>query len=306
MPKIELSLCICVWNTSHLLKRSIHSYVNQDLDPARWELIVIDDNSHDDVGAAIEFAQGRINVRKVRLEHSYGMRGNTVAFNKAFDMAHGHILAETTPETMLPRNLLTRLLEPHDTNSRCFVAMKTYNLTREDQALIDTVDWKSDPMAVRDLPGFMSDWTQNNVKTVHFGTHQTCSIRKSVFMEITNGRGFPLYCGYGDEDPFYAGRRESRKVQDITLPNDCMGVHQWHAPFQYWMAKGHGPMLNKFAHSMSNYMNDQSGEVPKGGGSQIWDGCSKEKLSPAEIEEWGRLDEAVLATGVDPNLLLPV
>ena len=300
----ELSLCLAVWNTSHLLKRSIETYIAQDLDPSRWELIVIDDNSLDDVRGAIAGADKHINIRYVRLEHGDGMRGNTVSFNTAFGMAKGHVLAETTPETMLPRDLLRRLLEPHQSNPRCFVAMKTYNLTVDGQISIDTVDWRSDLMNMRSLPEWGSTWTQNNVKTVHFGTHQTCSIRREVWFEITKGRGFPLFGDYGSDDPWYAGTRSSCGVQDITLPNDCMGVHQWHPSFQYWMAKGHAPKLNKWAHSMSNYLNDTSGNVPDGGTCMIWDGGSHDQMSQADKDSFRPMDAQMVAVGVSPNMLI--
>lgn len=303
---VEISLCVCVWNTSHLLRRSVQTYLRQDVDPSRWELIVIDDNSQDDVAAAIAPLTGKINVRMVRLNHPDGMRGNTVAFNTAFGMAQGHILAETTAECMLPKDGVRQLLEPHLRNHRCFVALKTYNLTREVQNAIDTVNWQDDIMAISTLPGWNDPWVQNNVANKNFGTHQICSIRRDVFFEITKGKGFPLFGDYGSEDPWYCGTREKSGVIGITLPNECMAVHQWHAPFQYWMAKGRGPRLNKFAHSTSNYLADKSGHVPDGGTCMIWDGGSHEQLSNSEKAQWAALDADVLATGVSQQMLASV
>jgi len=300
---IELSMCLCVWNTSHLLKRSVQTYLQQDIDPSRWEIIVIDDNSMDDVQDAIKPLMGKVNLRYERLNHSYGMRGNTVSFNTAFGLARGHVLAETTPESLLPRDAIRQLLEPHVYGSRKFVALKTYNMTKAMQVAIDTVDWKDDLLNLSKLPEWTNPWCQHNVPITHFGTHMICSIRKDVFYDITAGRGFPLFCGYGEEDPFYAGLRKEKGVEDVTLPNTCMGIHQWHAPFQYWMAKGHGPNLNKHAHTMSNYMGDTSGHVPNGGTCMIWDNGSHEGLSEADKAQWATLDVDVLATGVAESLI---
>jgi len=557
---IEFSLCVCVWNTSHLLKRSVQTYIKQDIDPARWELIVMDDSSQDDVQNALRPLLGKINLRYERLEHSEGMRGNTVAFNTAFRLARGHILAETTAECLLPRDAISQMLEPHKTNPRCFVALKTYNLRPEMQAVIDRVDWESDIMNVAEIQGWDEAWVQNNVANTHFGTHQICSIRKDVWYEITKGQGFPLYCDYGcldgktkvltedlrwvrndslkvgdvlvgvtenpvgkskrkleksqvlsigevrknsfriitedgrdivsseehlwltanmrstgsqrdvlwkrtdklkvgdeirklvdvgekrdvfdsgwmagiidgegsasgdsglrvqitqnpgdvldramsvltnwgidfsahkryerkgkwgssrdgrcwdlrtrntasalellisapsvrlknkwvgiglpvkkdcvaskiisiepvgmrtligmmtstktfiaeglvshnSEDPWYCGLREKSNVMDITLPNWCMAIHQWHAPFQYWMAKGRGPRMNKFAHTMSNYMNDRSGHVPEGGTCEIWDKGSHEQLPDDEKAKWKLLDDKVLDTGIPRSII---
>ena len=300
---IELSLCVCVWNTSHLLRRSVQTYLQQDIDRDKWELIVIDDNSQDDVAAAIAPLIGKMHVRLLRLNHSDGMRGNTVAFNTAFSMAQGHILAETTAECLLPKDGVRRMLEPHQTNPRCFVALKTYNLTPGIQKVIDTVNWQNDILEISKLPGWKDAWVQNNVANRNFGTHQICSIRKDVFNHVTNGKGFPLFCDYGTDDPWYCGNREKARVQGITLPNECMAIHQWHAPFQYWMSKGRGPRFNRHAHTMSNYMGDTSGHVPAGGTCCIWDGGSHEQLSEAEKARWKELDADVLATGVPASLI---
>src|ERR1700753_722465 len=141
---IKASLVICVWATSHLLKRSIETYCQQDFPKENFEVIVIDDNSPDDVRASIEFAIGKINIRYIRLEHSYGMRGNTVSFNTGFAWAYGDILMESTPEIMFQKTTIRDMYEPHLTEERAFVATKTYNLGQNDQMLIDTVDWRSD------------------------------------------------------------------------------------------------------------------------------------------------------------------
>ena len=78
---IKISLVICCWGTSHLLKRSVETYCNQDFRAENFEIIAIDDNSYDDVYGALQFAIGKINLRYVRLTHGWGMRGNTMAFN---------------------------------------------------------------------------------------------------------------------------------------------------------------------------------------------------------------------------------
>lgn len=300
---IEISMCMAVWNTSHLLRRSVQTYLKQDLDPERWELIVIDDNSQDDVEEALKPLVGKINLQHRRLEHSFGMRGNTVSLNTAFGMAKGSILGETTPECLLPPHAVRSLLEPHGTHPRCFVALKTYNLTMGQQLAIDQVDWPSNILNISKLPEWDGKWCQNNVANTNFVTHQICSIRKVVFFEIMNGLGFPLFGGYGEEDPHYELMRYQKGVQGITLPVSCMAVHQWHAPFVYWMAKGRAPNLNKHKHSMSNYLGDRSGYIPDGGTCVTWDNGSHEQMSKEEIAGWLNLDAAVIGSGVPEQIV---
>lgn len=294
--KIKASLCICLWNMEHLLIRSIETYCKQDFPAEEWELIIVSDCSMGDITPILEYAKGKINLQFIRLEHNFGMRGNTKAFNTAFSFANGHILMETTAETMFTPDMIRVMYEPHLTDDRCFVAVKTYNLTAELQREIDTVDWRSDLKNVHSLPGFDNPWTMNNVANQDFGTHQTCSIRKEVFNEIFHGRGFPLYGDYGSEDPHYLGTRRNNGVKGITIM-DPMAIHQWHPPFHYWMAKGYAPHFNYNAHSTSNFMNDTTGEVPEGGTRFIWDNGSDAKMSQEDADGWLRLEGLVRETG---------
>lgn len=301
---IKVSLTICVWNTSHLLKRSIEAFCKQDFPSFNWELIVIDDCSLDNVEEAIEFAKGKINMRYVRLEHEYGMRGNCVAFNTGFAFSRGEILMESTPEIIFTKDGVRVMYEPHLTEERAFVATKTYNLEYSTQLLIDTVDWREDANNIKSLEGFMSPWTQSNVSNTHFGTHQSCSIKKKVFYEITNNHGFPLYGDYGTEDPMYCGLRERVNVKDITIMEPML-FHQWHLPFSYFVSMGYAPMLNRWNHTTSNYLGCESGLVPEGGTSVIWDKGSAEKLSDEQILEWKDKDEWFIKSGGLPSIVRP-
>lgn len=304
--EIKASLVICCWATSHLLWRSVYTYCQQDFPKEHFEIIVIDDNSPDDVRSAIEYGIGKINIRYIRLEHEYGMRGNTCSFNTGFAWANGDILMESTPEILFQKTTIRDMYEPHLTEDRAFVATKTYNLEYNTQLLIDTVDWRSDVNNIRSLEGFMSPWTQRNVSVTHFGTHQSCSMKKVVWYEITRGFGFPLYMDYGSDDPYASGLRSRSYVKDITIMDESkMLIHTWHLPFQYFSSMGYAPMLNKWNHTNSNYMNDETGEVPAGGTAEIWDKGSSEKIGDAEKLEWKGKDEWFLNTGGLPSIIRP-
>ena len=299
---IKVSLVICVWNTSHLLKRSIETYCNQDFPTKDWELICVDDCSMDDVLEAIKFGIGKINIRYIRLEHNYGVRGNTMSFNTGFAWAQGNIIMESTPEIMFVPETIRIMYEPHLTEERAFVATKTYGLEYGTQLLIDTVDWRKDINLIKTLEGFDTAWTRRNEKVEHFGTHQSCSIKKEVWYEITEGRGFPLYFDYGSDDPWYAGLRSRKKVKDITIQQPML-FHQWHLNFNFWAAKGYAPNLNKWNHTNANIANDTSGEIPDGGTACIWDACRADKMDEEERLGWFNYDGHFLATGGSPECL---
>lgn len=299
--EIKASLVICLWNMEHLLIRSIETYCRQDFPNENWELIIVSDNSEGDIQPIVDYAKNRINLQIIKLKHDWGMRGNTVAFNTGFQFAKGQVYMETTAETMFTTDMVRKLYEPHLIHDRIFVAAKTYNLENHTQLKIDSVNWHEDVSNIMNLEGFFCDWTLNNFKNTHFGTHQTCSIKKSLFYELFPN-GFPAYGDYGSEDPRYAGLRSQKGVKDMTIMQP-MAFHQWHPSFQFWMSLGKAPMLNKFAHSMSNYLGDTSGEVPEGGTCMIWDGGSHEPMDEAQIADCRTWDERVIATGVNPKLI---
>ena len=288
-------MVICVWNTSHLLKRSVETYLQQDFPYNFWELIVVNDNSFDNVRETIQPLFGEINIRYIELKHDYGMRGNTVAFNTGYAWANGEILMESTPEIMLPDDCITKLYAPHLKNKRCFVAMKTYNLTPELQLEIDSVDWKSDLGNVMKLPNFFNDWTLNNYKNCRFGTHQLSSIHKNTFYELMPN-GFPLFADYGSDDPYFCNKRETNNVNDITIMQP-LAIHQWHPPYAYWQAMGYSKNTNKFGHTTINFMEDSSGQVPSLGTRFIWDGGNDEWFSEDEITNLRKLDNYVIGSG---------
>jgi len=301
MSNIKISLCLCIWNNSHLLKRSIHSYMNQTMDTNEYEIILVNDDSKDDVLEIIQPLFNLPNFTYIHMKHPYGMRGCTFGFNTAFKIAQGEILAETTGETILPPDAL-QIMYDNAMAGRNFCAMKTYNLTPELQFKIDDVDWKSDINNVKSLEGFDNPWTMNNVDNQHFGTHQTSSLKKELFFELFPN-GYPLFADYGSEDPFFCGTRSQNGIKDITIMQP-MAIHQWHAPFQYWQSKGYAPHLNKWAHSTSNFMGDKSGKVPDGGTRYIWDmehastfDSPDEMLSQEEIDNYSKMDDIIRRTG---------
>jgi len=298
MSKIKISLCIPIKDNAHLLKRSIETYCWQDFPKSEYELIFCDDNSPDNAKQVVDYCKDKgVNYTYIRIEHPHGWRGCTVSFNTMFQMARGEVIAETTAETMLQPECLRLLYEPHTKEDRVFVAMKTYNLRPETQVLIDTVDWRENLYNIKNLEGFNDPFTLNNVKTENFVTHQTCSIRKKTFLDIMPYGRFPMFSGYGEEDPWYSNRRDINGVRGITI-HEPMPIHQWHPSAQWHMAHQDMPLLNKDVHAISNYMNDLSGEVPEGGGSEMWSGKDNRGLTEEEKKSWrDLLDKWVKATG---------
>ena len=291
---MRVSVVMAVWNTAHLLRRTLHTLVQQTYDD--FEVIVIDDNSEDDVAAVVEPFEDQLDVKVHRLEHSVGMRGNTVSFNVAFSLAQGELILENTPEIMFyPETIQDMVNAIQDKPRPAWVSIRTYNLTPEDQLLIDTVDWKADVAVLETLPNFSSPWTQNNKKNAFFGTHQTCIFHRTDWFKYWVR--YPLFCDYGTDDPWNAVVRGRRGIDSSTI--EPFVYHQWHAPIAYWMSQGKAPYWNKWGHTLYNVYNDPA--VHEGGTAMIWDADKEEGAYAAQTQEdrenWSKWAETVAESG---------
>lgn len=305
MSKIKISIVVSVWGTEHLLRRSIETWANQDFPKKEFEIIVINDCALGDVKSIIEPYYDKINIQYIEFKHFMGMRGNTIALNTGWMCGRGEFIAESTPETMWPPNLIRLLYELHENKKDRFVMFKTYNLTHDMQLKIDSVDWRSDIMNISKLEGWDADWVQMNKKKGNdWGTHQTDSIRKDTWFKITNGFGFPLFSGYGEDDPYFLGLRRQKNIDDFVVL-DPLCIHQHHLPWNYFASLGHSPMTNKNSHSIKNVWNDVSGRVPERGSCEIFDGQDTSLMTEQELLSWRDWDNYFIESGGDPKYLEP-
>jgi hypothetical protein len=298
----KLSLILMVWNTSHLLKRTLETLRKQTLDD--WELLIVDDMSPDDVPQVLEpFSD--LPIQYHRLEHSFGMRGNTAALNYGIQHTDASVAMWSTPEVMLPPETLetvyNTVMAPPLPAPR-FVTIPSHGLSYNIQMQLNTVDWRANLHAIKDIPkeGFDSRWfwlnfyeegDLNKPKRTNYGNNQTVAVHKELWLQRVGL--FPLYLDYGSDDPWVSNERKQRGYQDITLWQ-CEGYHQWHPNCQYWMAQGLAPHWNRHGHTTSNLMGDP--RVPEGGTCVIWDGGDRTPMNLREIEQALMLRPQVEAT----------
>ncbi len=307
---INLSLILMTWNTSHLLDRTLFTLQQQTMN--NWELIIVDDNSEDDVPATLE-KHSSLPIRHFRLEHAMGMRGNTVSLNYGIRKARGKVVMWSTPEVMLPPGALQAA---HDTviNSLdypAWVTVPSHGLALGIQLAIDTVDWKENIHSIKTLADVLpeddwdSKWFYHNFyeggirsgeKKTGFGHNQTVAVNREHWI-ATVGH-FPFFLDYGTDDPWVSEKRKSLGFKDITLW-EHEAYHQWHTRMQYWMAQDKAPYWNKGGHTIDNLLGDP--DVPSGGTCEIWDAGSHLKQDAQETADVLAQRGAVEATGFKPR-----
>lgn len=284
MPR--LSLILMVWNTAHLLGRTLKTLEQQDTD---FEILVVDDNSEDDVAAIV--ATSSLPIKHLRLEHNFGMRGNTESIRAGIEAATGDVVMWSTPEVMLSPLTLDAVV--NTVSSKRFVTVPSHGLTLGIQLQLDSVDWHSNINNIATLVAasdddfthrwfnlnFYQDGDTSKPHKQSYGNNQTVAVLKEQWLKDVGH--FPRFYDWGSDDPWVSGKRREKGYTDVTLW-EYPAYHQWHAKAQFWMAQGKAPHWNRFGHTMSNIANDP--QVPAGGTCTIWDGGSHAQMTQQEID----------------------
>lgn len=103
-----VTVVICTWNRSMLLRRTLEEFERLDLPPdLRWELLVIDNGCTDDTPQVIESFADALPVRRV-VEPNQGL---SHARNRALTEATGDLLMWTDDDVLVGRNWITAYLD---------------------------------------------------------------------------------------------------------------------------------------------------------------------------------------------------
>ena len=119
-PTILVSCIIPTFNRAESLKKTLLSLLEQDFDPTKYEIIVVDNNSTDNTKEVVQkiSAQHRTFV-KYHLETRQGVH---YARNSAFTLSRGDILYYTDDDMEIDRSVLQSLLRVFEFDPRIAVA----------------------------------------------------------------------------------------------------------------------------------------------------------------------------------------
>ncbi len=69
-PRIAVSVVLSIHNRSTLFARAIEGYLAQTMPPDKWEIILVDDMSTEDLSEVYKPYAGRMNLRHVKMDHT--------------------------------------------------------------------------------------------------------------------------------------------------------------------------------------------------------------------------------------------
>ncbi len=103
---LKFSFIIPVYNRPEELKELLDSFVNQDIDDTSfYEIIIVDDGSHEDLRPVIEQYSDRLPIHYLRKKNT----GPGDSRNRAMEIAHGEYFIILDSDVLLPARYLSRL-----------------------------------------------------------------------------------------------------------------------------------------------------------------------------------------------------
>lgn len=105
---LKLSVIVPVYNVEKYLCKCVDSLLNQDLLVEEYEIILVDDGSHDRCGLICdEYANGHVNVKVIHRENG----GLSAARNSGIEYAKGQYVQFVDSDDYLKPNVLKALVE---------------------------------------------------------------------------------------------------------------------------------------------------------------------------------------------------
>ncbi|GAA4908427.1 CDP-glycerol glycerophosphotransferase [Stackebrandtia albiflava] len=200
----EISVIVAAYNAMPYLSRCLDSVGEQTLEPARLEVIVVDDGSTDDTaGHLTERTADRPGWRVIRREHNSG--GPAVPRNDGLDVARGEYVFFLDADDYLGPEALARMLAMARKNDSDIVLGKMVGIGG--RAVPRSMFTRDQPRTtVWDSRVF---WALNPLK-----------LFRREFIE-RHGLRFPVDLPVGQDQPFVARAYVHAKVVSVLASYDC-------------------------------------------------------------------------------------
>jgi glycosyltransferase involved in cell wall biosynthesis len=123
MSKPIVSVIVCTYNRAGLLTKCLNNLVAQTLDPALFEIIVVNNNSIDDTPQAADAFNSKFRNFRCVFEKNQGL---SYARNRGIDEAHGEYLVYLDDDALAPPEYLSNLVNVIKTHRPDFVGGPVY------------------------------------------------------------------------------------------------------------------------------------------------------------------------------------
>ena len=187
---VGVSVAVCTYNRAESLRDTLESLVAQQTNGFTYEIIVVDNNSHDHTKTVAQQFNGKV---KYVFEPRQGV---SYARNKGIQEAKGQVIAFTDDDVIVDPNWIASLY-------KCFKETKALAVAGKIERLWNCKrpGWLSDeimaPLIVQDLGSARKKWDQKNHHMVaaNMAFHRSAFEKYGLFREELGRRGNSLIGG---------------------------------------------------------------------------------------------------------------
>lgn len=231
---MKISYCISAYNRAKQLDNTLHAFAKQDLAKKDYEIIVVDDNSEEDLRTVCLKYKGKMNLRYIRLEHDFGSRDCATALNFAMRRAKGDVWACSHPEVLLSKSGLDVLYSSHygkyplvfqqenkDLDNLC-VLLPTIKMAEDQFSLWEYDHLTFDKIVEKYQPGVIA--LMPNIRGA--SCFVCMSMKKETWIKMG---GFYEFYSWGSVDPDNQSRRDVFGIADVIAATPHgLCIHQYH------------------------------------------------------------------------------
>lgn len=249
---MNLSIVIVNYKSKEKTYRCIDSIYNSDLESIEYEIIVIDNNSHDEIGQEIEKK-----YPKVKFVQSYKNLGMGAGNNLGIELSKGDYILILNPDTIVEKDSIKKLYNYIKNNES--VGVVGPKLLNPDRTLQYSCfrEWKFlTPLYRRTFFGrfrkkhvdnfLMKDFDHDKISEVDWLLGSCIMVEKNILDEIGGGFDHRYFMYFEDTDLARSIRDKGYKA--VYLP-DSIVIHDherssaskpWYiAPFTDRLAREH-------------------------------------------------------------------
>jgi len=238
---IAVSAVLSIHNRSVLFKRALDGYLWQTLPPERWEIILLDDMSTEDLRYTYKHLIGKVNLRHILIDHTRHpvfrernpdwMPGQPVSWfhtpaitlNLGFHVARGPVLCVCHPEILhAPTNFERALMRL--SKERAFLFGTTYLGAPATNEWLNINQWSNFGWA-----GFLAQINSKSLKKYSpKELYWYTSFLPAEAARIVGGVDFQYLNGVAGEDDDFKERVRLAGWPPVYAP-EIEGLHQDHS-----------------------------------------------------------------------------
>jgi glycosyltransferase involved in cell wall biosynthesis len=238
---VVVSAVLSIHNRSKLFNRALFGYLWQTMPPDKWEIILLDDMSTEDLSLTYKPFIGKMNIRHVKVDHTRhpmwkkknphwrpGGKENwyhtpAITINMGFYLARGPVICLCHPEILHAPENFERAAIRIMAEENVFLFGTTYLGTRR------TNDWldKTPQWTKNGWHGFMNDVEGEAMSKFKEECYWYTSFLPRAAAGKTGGVDFDYLKGVAGEDDDFRERVRIAGYQPVHAP-ELMGLHQDH------------------------------------------------------------------------------